>query len=75
MDLAEQATALDARARYHKKASQNHRDAARDCRIKQARLEAECKRLGIEIIYREGNPHGGPATRPPDLDRAPGNHD
>ncbi len=63
MTLAEQAIALDVRARYHKQQSQNHRDAAKQCRISQAEIEAECRRLGIEITYREGTPHGGTNPR------------
>ncbi len=51
MNLAQEAVALDVRAQHHKRESQRHREAARDCRQQQAEVEAKCRALGIEIIY------------------------
>ena len=57
--LVAEARDLDAAARRHKRESQRHREAARDCRQRQAEVEAECRRLGIEITYHgEGETHG-----------------
>lgn len=60
--LATEARALDARARFHKREAQRHREAARACRERQAAVEAECRRLGIKVTYEglsgEGDIHG-----------------
>jgi hypothetical protein len=62
--LAMEARALDANATYHKSRARHHQREARACREKQAQIEAQCRDLGIEIIYqREGEPHGGAVAK------------
>ena len=51
LGLVEQAQELDRQARFHKLESARHRRCARECRERQAALEAECRRLGIEVTY------------------------
>lgn len=58
-DPAQQAIDADAAARYHKARLAYHRRAARECRERQAKLEAICREMGIEVIYNsEGETHG-----------------
>lgn len=58
--LAIEHRALDDRARAHKRAMGRHRVAARECREAQARLERECRRLGVRLdaIPRDDNGTG-----------------
>jgi hypothetical protein len=50
-DLVAEARAADAEARRHKRASNYHRQAAREARERQTELERECARLGITVTY------------------------
>lgn len=46
--------AADAEARHHKKLSNRHRQAAREARERQARLEEQCAALGITVTFETG---------------------
>lgn len=68
--LAAQAQTWDALAVYHKQRIAHHRREARTCREEQHKIEAQCRELGIEIVYqRGGETHGGQSTRPDHADR------
>ena len=68
--LAERAVVLDSRASYHKGQVAHHRREARLCREQQREIEAQCRVLGIEIVYtRGGENHGGTTDRADDLNR------
>lgn len=65
-ELAEKARLCDEQAQFHKRESARHRRAACEWRRKQADFEAECERLGIEVIYETGEgkkSHGQATTR------------
>ncbi len=65
--LAARAQAWDTRAAYHKKRISHHRREAGMCREYQKQIEAQCRALGIEIIYiRGGETHGEITARPHD---------
>lgn len=67
--LVERAWEYGERARLHKREEARHRRASRKCRRKQADLEAECERLGIELTYTNGEgklSHGQASLRPID---------
>ena len=74
--LAARAAVLDAAARYHKGQVAHHRREARLCREQQRKIEAQCRALGIEIVYtRGGETHGGTTVETLDADRASGYRD
>lgn len=52
--LVAEARQLDATARDHKRRSGMHRRLAREARTRQAEVEAQCRRLGIEVTYSNG---------------------
>lgn len=57
--LAAQARQAKADADFHKRQVSRHRQLLRQARRRQAELEAECRRLGIDfIVTGEGNSHG-----------------
>ena len=75
MELAQEAVALDVQAIYHRRQAEHHRREARGCRQKQAEVEAKCRALGIEIVYREGISHGEGTAGTHHADRAAGHCD
>ena len=63
--LAVRAQAAKAEAERHKRALSRHRGLLRQARARQAELEAECRRRGIQLIDTgEGNAHGRQAADP-----------
>ena len=57
-DRAAEVRDLDARARHHKQQASHHRRVARSLRKRQAGLEKECRRLGIDVTHTKANGEG-----------------
>jgi len=74
-DLAGRAREFDQRARYHRREAGKHRRKLRECRQQQAAIEAECRRLGIEVNYTTGEGrsdfHGQACSKYSDPHRTP----